>query len=175
MLNDLHLSPLDSSSLRKCFRPITIGINSTMKNAPNGRSMLAERLSKRLKIVGEMAHMIPVKHVETVVTMTALRRFMPNCDLANVTTTSKSEIDDVIAAMARRRKKMIDMICPAAILLKMFGKVTNTSPGPLSGSMPNENAHGKIIIPAIRATMKSMITMENALRCKFCRLLMYEP
>lgn len=57
-------------------------------------------------------------------------------------------IPDVTAAQNNKIKNAEEIRFPNGICENIFGKVTKTSPAPESGSIPNENTAGKIIIPA---------------------------
>ena len=48
---------------------------------------------------------------------------------------------------------------PKGILLKMFGRVTNTRPGPEPGLTPKAKQAGKMMRPAMSATTGSSRTM----------------
>ena len=66
--------------------------------------------------------------------------------------------DEVTAATASSRKNSTPMADPPAILPNAMGRVTNTRPGPWSGSSPWANTSGKIARPASRATAVSAPT-----------------
>ena len=64
---------------------------------------------------------------------------------------------------------------PNGIWLKMFGRVTKTSPGPSPGLMPKEKTHGKMTAPDRKATRKSMDATCMAVDEMFSVFLRYEP
>ena len=68
---------------------------------------------------------------------------------------SKSEIEELSAAMVKRIKKRTPKNDPNGIPLKAIGKVTKTKPGPSAGDKPLEKTIGKIAIPAKSATKVS--------------------
>ena len=51
---------------------------------------------------------------------------------------------------------------PNGMLLKMLGRVTNTRPGPEPGFTPKAKQAGKMMSPAMSATMVSSRTMYRA-------------
>ena len=69
------------------------------------------------------------------------------------------------AAQDMNAKKRPPIIRPPAMLLNIFGSVTNTSPGPDVGSTPNVKHAGKIIIPdTIAIKVSSAVTLTDSPR-----------
>ena len=63
------------------------------------------------------------------------------------------------AAKLINTKNRVPQRRPPAIWLKIFGRVTKTSPGPSPGSTPKAKQAGKITSPAISATTVSRMQM----------------
>ena len=74
--------------------------------------------------------------------------------------TSKSDTVEVSAATVSNRKKSVDHRADTGIWLKTLGSVTNTRSGPATGSSPQENTAGKMMMPESMATeVSSMATV----------------
>ena len=93
----------------------------------------------------------------------------------NAIDTSLIEIVEVSEAKKRRKKKSIDHICAPGICENIEGSTSNTSAGPCTGDMPNENTAGKMIIPARIATRVSSEAVIVALRTMRVSFEKYEP
>ena len=63
------------------------------------------------------------------------------------------------AANVMNMKNRIPHTRPPGMALKIFGRVTNTKPGPLPGFTPKEKQAGKIIRPEISATSVSSVVI----------------
>ena len=77
------------------------------------------------------------------------------------------EMDDVRAAKSRRRKKDAEKKAPIGILLKTWGRVINTRPGPPPGSMEKANTAGNTTKPARIAMRVSKPTTVRVLVVRF--------
>ena len=86
-------------------------------------------------------------------------RFQCSSSTAKVTTTSKSDMHEVKAAMKSSAKNAKEKIAPIGICAKTAGSVTNVSPGPEPASMPNAKTAGKMTRPAMKATEVSSSTI----------------
>ena len=74
---------------------------------------------------------------------------------------------DVSAAIKNNAKNMLANNMPPGIWWNTTGSVTNTSPGPSDGSLPNANNAGKIAKPA---TMAINVSMKATCRLAMGRL-----
>lgn len=106
---------------------------------------------------------MPKKVTKPMVMATARLRETPICSMQNEMPVSLSEMVEVRDAISNRRKKIIDQTSPKGIWRKMSGSTTNTNFGPASGCIPNEKTAGKMMIPAMMATMVSRPAMMDAL------------
>ena len=70
-------------------------------------------------------------------------------------------MDEVRAAMKARAKKAPPMKLPAGIVEKTCGRAVKIRPSPAAGSIPTMKTIGKIIRPAIRATIVSAETIRT--------------
>ena len=93
----------------------------------------------------------------------------------NAIDTSLMEIVEVSDAKKSRKKKRIDHICAPGICANIDGNTSNTSAGPFTGDMPNENTAGNIITPARMATRVSSVAVIVALRTMRVSFEKYEP
>ena len=82
----------------------------------------------------ERAEGIPKRKMTTPITKSAFFRDQLHSSMKKDTTTSKSEMADVIAANATKTKKAMAMSCPAGMRENTSGRVTKKSPGPTCGS-----------------------------------------
>ena len=70
-------------------------------------------------------------------------------------------MDEVRAAMRMLKKNRTDTTVPAQpIWLKMYGRVSNTRPGPSSGWMPAAKTAGITAKPASRANSRSKAAVQ---------------
>jgi hypothetical protein len=87
-------------------------------------------------------------------------------DLVNLNVSSNTDtgicnipIDDVIPASIKRKKNDAPIIIPNVILEKTVGSTLNTRDTPSDGSILIEKTKAKIIMPAIKAIIKSAAMM----------------
>lgn len=93
----------------------------------------------------------------------------------NAIDTSLIEIVEVSDAKNNKKKKSIDHICAPGICAKIEGSTSNTSAGPCTGDIPNENTAGNMISPASIATRVSSDAVIVALRTMRVSFEKYEP
>ena len=93
--------------------------------------------------------------MSTAFTIEALARLQCKMSIAYETMFSNTAITVVIAAKLMKIKNKEPHSLPHGSTLNMFGRVTNTKPGPEPASMPNAALAGKIIKPAIKAARVS--------------------
>ena len=93
--------------------------------------------------------------ISTIFTNTLFFLLQWNRSIPNDTIFSNTAIIVVKAAKVINRKNSAPHIRPPGMELKIFGKVTNTSLGPLPTSTLNAEQAGKMIKPAIKATKVS--------------------
>ena len=84
-----------------------------------------------------------------------------------------SVVDTVEVSEARNSstKNSTAHTCPRGRCVKMDGNTSNTSLGPATGSMPNENTAGKMMTPASTATSVSDSAVTDATRASGVRSL----
>ena len=88
---------------------------------------------------------------------------------------SNTAISVVIAANPMKRKNSAPQSLPPLIFAKMFGRVTNSRPGPDPGFTPYAKHAGKMISPAMSATEVSRAMTRIASPVSDCFLDVYEP
>ena len=86
---------------------------------------------------------------------TAFLRSHPNISMEKLKIFSNTAITVDMAAKDIKMKKRVPQRRPPAIWLKIFGNVTNTSPGPSPGLTPKAKHAGKMTRPAAKATKVS--------------------
>ena len=121
----------------------------------------------------------PTAPVSTNSRAQAQPRFMPRSSVRYATPTSISETDDVRAEKRTVRKnRMAAMELSQGIVWpiceKMYGRVSNISPGPQPGSMPAANTAGMMAKPASIANNKSETAVPTPVTRRFSFLLTYE-
>jgi len=100
---------------------------------------------------------IPTNEMETAEIAVAFNLVIFFSSTRYATTTSKTEIVDVRAAIARSKKNKIAKKYPPAICSKTNGSVIKTKPGPSPGFTLKAKTAGKIATPArmaIRVSVK---------------------
>ena len=105
---------------------------------------------------------IPIVNIKIVDIMAAFSLLILNLSIPKDTTASNIDMVLVRAAKANNKKNSIPNIYPPGIWGNTLGNVTNTRPGPLSGSIPKANTTGNIAIPAKIAIKVSAIAIFKA-------------
>ena len=99
----------------------------------------------------------------------ARRRESPVKSITHATMFSKTASTVVSAAKPMNAKKREPQSRPSGIELKTLGSVTNTSPGPCAGSMPNAKHAGITMSPDMIATEVSSAATLSASPKSRCR------
>lgn len=176
---------VDFSRERSNIQPAKI----EMSMPPSGRRMFDEVKSKKLKkfmsnnpkklkslkYPNDKALNTPPQSAMMRLIEEALARDIFFSSVKNAIDTSLMEIVEVSEAKKSRTKNNIDHICAPGICAKIEGNTSNTSAGPCTGDMPNENTAGKIITPARMATRVSSDAVIVALRTMRVSFEKYEP
>ena len=114
--------------------------------------------------LNDRAHSTASDPTTAAVTQIAFRREKLRSSMRNVIKISLSEMVDVSDAKNSSTKNRMAQTYPPAICWNTAGSTSNTSLGPASGCMPNENTAGKMTMPAKMATSVSSEAMTTASR-----------
>ena len=135
--------------------------SSTPEPSANGTKLL-QTLKPRMQGIDRMIMQIPQM-------MQPLTRLTPvqSRNIARMFSNTARTVDN--AAKVINRKNKDPQILPPAIFAKMFGRVTKIRLGPAPASTPKVEHAGKMIRPAMMATIVSRIItlMDSPIRERF--------